>query len=104
MFSSDSNNGLRLGSAMTSALQFFMIAFAHSVTTTCTSPDKCRRDTGDGALKPDEILAFVGTILGFLVGIPGLIMVFIHARKYWRRRTKRVTIENHNNKPADYGM
>lgn len=85
---------------MTSVLHIFMIAFTHSVITICTSPDRCRRDTGagDNALKPGEIITLVGTILGFLAGIPGLIMVFIQARGYWRRSTKkRVTIEYHKN-------
>lgn len=83
------------GSTMTCVLRLFMIAFAQSATT--TPPDKHRRDTEGGALSPGDIVNIVGVFIGLFVGLPGLIVVFIQVRKYWRRRArKKVTIEYHN--------
>lgn len=87
------------GSTAASILQHFILVIAHSITSTSPSPrDRYRRDNGDGGLGPGEIMSFVGALLGFIVGIPSLIMVSIQVRKYWRRRIrKEVIIDYYNN-------
>lgn len=78
------------GSMMTYVLRLFMIVFVQSATT--TPPDKHRRDTEGGALSSGDIINIVGVFIGLFVGLPGLIVVFIQARKYWRRRRARKSV------------
>ncbi|KAL0636913.1 hypothetical protein Q9L58_004135 [Maublancomyces gigas] len=73
-----------------SILQPFVAALVHSATN--SSPalrNRYRRDNGDGSLGPSEIISFFGALLGLFVAIPGLVVVCIQARKYWRRRTRK---------------